>query len=183
MWYDLNLFSDPAVQKDLHLSLDTVGTVLTLMAQETAKFAPPDNSAAISKAPSMQQMNAMADAYNRMVGDCVNHLAPAQRLRLHQITLQSLGASALFDSKIAAEVGLSRSQISALNKYAATHSIGALTDPSRDDAAAQQKRRRESDTTLKAVLTPNQLLKWKVLEGSPVKLTPMSKLGEATVPP
>jgi len=127
------------------------------------------------------------DAFAKMQKACTDNLNPAQLARLHQITLQSFGPKSLLDPKIGTEVGLTSAQKHKLQvgmdkvgqeqKQAAMKLLhgGTAANPSAAQGMLAQTRR-QSDTLLDSILTPAQKMKWKALQGKPIKLTGMAAM-------
>jgi len=185
MWYNPMLLMDPAVQRELGISAAFAKRTLVAMSDESMKMNSKVPQAANGKGASPEQRRKaeakMVAYYDRMLNLAVKDLKPRQRFRLHQITLQSYGAMALYDPKVAAEVGLSRIQSDSLTKMAADQERldDVVEDPNASPAqalAAEQRARRQSQAVLNSILTVKQRAKWLAMIGKPVLLTPMHKL-------
>lgn len=169
LWYNPLLLLDPVVQQDLKLNSNAARLILLGMSNAKAAGGGPTS----------------VEAYNSIIEGAVDKLKPAQRKRLHQITLQSYGAFALCDPKVQAELGMTAQQRRAFMDFAGKRGklLGAsFDDPNVDKAkskAMEQESRRESAIALRTVLTNKQRLKWRALQGKPLNLTSLAELTAA----
>ena len=189
LWYNPALMMDPAVQKELKVSPEIAQKAVQTMMSEAMKIGPAMMGALNGKAPSPQQMKQASEALNKMTEASTKDLNPAQKARLHQITLQSYGPKALLDPKIGAQVGLTPAQHDKLQSalYAASKSAAAsmkgapgAPQPGGFDMQRMQqgasKSRAAGEAAMAHILTPKQLARWKYMQGKPIKLGGLAAL-------
>ncbi len=200
--YNPALLMNPTVQKDMHLSTEAGQKVQGVIMSEGMKMLPMMmggmNGKKQTPAEQKKFLSELLAANNRMQTQVLKFLSPAQRTRLHEITLQQSGATALLDPAQAAEIGMSPKQSSALQAAVAKISIksatslkglgpmmgrGANPDPSamtryaQSAAAVAKTSRIESDRALDAILTPSQKSKWLKIQGRHIELKGMAGMG------
>lgn len=195
MRYNPALLMNPDVQKDMHLSKDVSGKVMQVMMEEGMKMAPALLGAMGGKkqSPAEQQkmMTGMMDAFNAMQKRTIAYLTPPQRQRLHEITLQSTGASALLDPMNSREVGLTSAQstklafsISQINRRHAAELGSPMQGGSSNMAAygakagaLAKKTKFETDAVLDKLLAPAQKAKWLHMQGRHLDLKGAAGMG------
>jgi len=186
LWYNPILMMDPVVQKELHVSKETASKAFSAMIQEAMKLMPlmmqKPNGTPTPQEIAKRQAE-MTASTERMQKASVADLNTAQRQRLHELTLQSTGPMALLDPKVGAQIGLTHGQAATLQSKlsgimsANTGNMGSMMAGGMGGLQAmQEKTRPAAEAALGSVLTPKQKLKWKALQGKPVKLTPLNKL-------
>lgn len=191
------LLMNPAVQKDLKLSPAVAQKAQGVLMEEGMKMMPlltggAQGAKGKSPADRTAMMKQIFAAYNRMEARTLALLTPSQQARLKQLTLQSLGASAALQPKVAAELGLTAAQkstlgtkIATIQKSAYSAMSGGQASPQdwqvrmRQFAAKQQAAKAASEKALLAVLTPAQEKKWNAMLGKRLPLTGAFGMGGA----
>ena len=187
LWYNPALMMDPAVQKDLHVSQDVAQKAVQAMMQTAMKVGPAAMSAAGGTTPTPAQQKELIAALDRMQKDTTKDLTPAQKARLHEITLQSYGPKALLDPKIGAQVGLTAVQTDKLRTelFKVAHAQAQAMRAQNGGKTGfnlqaiqetAKKGRTQSEAVLARVLTPVQRAKWKNLQGRPITLGPLASM-------
>lgn len=186
LWYNPALLMIPAVQKDLNVSPEVAQKATQAMIKEAMKSGPAVSGLMAGKTPTSEQMKEATAALKRMQDAATKDLSPAQKARLHEITLQSYGAKALLDPKVAEQVGLTATQASNLKSavgrveqsektaYKASSS-GKGFDMSAMQSAAEV-RRKQTDAALNSILNPKQKQKWLSLQGKQIDLGPLGAM-------
>ena len=185
--YNPALMMIPAVQKELHVSPQAAQKATQAMATEAQKVFPALMGAMGGKTPNGDQSKQLLVALTRMQDIATKDLTPAQKARLHQITLQSYGPKALLDPQVAAEVGLTPKQESEIKvaigrikqsqqKPNMSGGPGASGFDMKGLQDSAKKSRQQSDAALDAILTPKQKLKWKAAQGAHVDLGPLGQM-------
>lgn len=181
----------PAVQKELGLSATVSKKIQDKMMSVSRNTMGPTTR---STTPNDQEAQ-MAAFRKRMEGiqkvqsECLALLSPPQKARLRQITIQQMGAQAMYNPEIRKELGLTESQakkISAImqqnfrsvfagspgkqgEKRTREDAMKQMQEFAKKQAAAKDK----VDSQALKVLTPAQQSKWKALKGKPFKLDMM----------
>jgi hypothetical protein len=186
LWYNPTLILDAAVQKDLHLSAAETAKITQTIGQEVMKLLPAMRGPMSGKAPTPEQSKEATAAYDRMQG-AIRGLTPAQKSRLHELTLQSFGPKALLDPKVGAQIGFTAKQAadlraamakSAMSQRSAMQSAGAggIGFNMGGIQSAMKGIRKSSEAALDNILTPKQRLKWKTLQGKPIEFGPLGQM-------
>ena len=178
--YNPLLFINPQVQKELRLSPTAASKLQTTFMQEAYKILPTLSGEANGKPLSQAErtkrtLAAIAGMEKRLVA----MLTPAQRLRMRQLTLQSIGATAVLQPKVAASLGLSKGQkarlatsISDANEaVAARMSAGMSAEGMPELTRLQKEAKIKANRSLLAILTPAQRSKWKAMLGKPFAMS------------
>ena len=172
---------NPAVTKELKLSPAAASKLQSTFIQEAMKVLPmvltsPGAKSALTPAQKTQRTL-------RMIGGMETKLAamltPAQRARWRQLTLQSIGASAALQPRVASGLGLTAGQrtrltelVSDANEALATR-LQNRTSPIRmpEMTRLQNEAKAKGDRALLVVLTPAQRAKWRAMLGKPMALS------------
>ena len=117
-----------------------------------------------------------------MEGTLAAMLTPVQRARWRQLTLQSIGASAALQPKVASSLGLTPGQRARLGAAISDANSGVASGLRNGISANQLKNRMPEMTRLQneakakgnqallAILTPAQRAKWRAMLGRPLPL-------------
>lgn len=195
--YNPGLIFNPAVHKELKLSPAVASKLSNIVMSEGMKLLPMMSGGGSSPAQQQKAAQAALQSFQAMQSKIAAALTPAQRKRLREITLQSIGPAAVLQPKVAASLGLSSGQKSRLQTSFSKISAGAFSslsamkppkagqspDPAAWKAqmkkleAAQKQARARSDAALGAVLTAPQKAKWKAMLGRPMNLTGLAGVG------
>lgn len=178
----------PAVQKELGLSAAVskkiqdkmMSASRSMMTGPQAPGKPKDQKA------QMEDFSKRMAAMQKTQGECVAMLTPAQKSRLKQISIQQMGASAMFNTDVKKELGLNEGQTKQISNimqaaYRDTFSRPTTkpgTRPSQQDQMKMMQDMAKKQEVAKAkinvqsmkVLTPAQQSKWKAMQGKPFKL-------------
>lgn len=187
----------PSVQKELALSPATSKKIQDKMMTATRTMMPPPSSAGKTQ----DQKTQMADFSKRMAaiqkvqGECVAMLTPAQKTRLKQITIQQMGASAMFNADIKKELGLNETQTKQISNFMQAAYKDMFSRPNlkpgqrptqqeqmkmmQDMAKKQEIAKTKINGQTMKVLTPTQQSKWKAMQGKPFKLDMMGMMRSA----
>lgn len=188
----------PAVQKELGLS----AAVSKKISDKMTGLLRPSGSAMSGKLTPEQREREMAEfkkrfeAIQKSQAECLALLTAPQKARLRQITIQQMGAQAMYNPEIKKELGLSDSQtkrISDLMQQSFRNVFAGRQRkpgerPSREQAMKQMEEFAKKQQAAKAkvdadavkVLTPAQQSKWKAMKGKPFKLDVMGMMRRAT---
>ena len=198
MRYNPALLMNPDVQKDMNISPSVSQKVTEVMMQEGMKMLPTVMGAMSGKKQTPDEekkmMTVISAAYDSMQSKTIVLLSPPQRKRLHEITLQSTGASALLDPSIASEVGLTATQssrlASAISRINRQNSGGsenpfqgggtnpaALKNFAGKAASMAKKTKAETEAAASAILTPTQKIMWIRLQGRHIDLKGVAGMG------
>jgi hypothetical protein len=127
-------------------------------------------------------------AYNRMESRTLALLTPTQKVRLRQLSLQTLGPMALLQPNVGAEVGLTKPQQAKLQDVIAkenkllftgmssggkTNDMNALQARMKAMAQRQKAARDASEAALAKILTAKQRAKWASMLGKRLDLGAM----------
>lgn len=185
---------NPDVQKELHLSPEVGQKTMNIMMQVGMKMAPAMmgmfTGKKMSKAEETKMEKDILEANSQMQEQTIKLLNPAQKKRLHEITLQQQGANAFTDPVLCKEVGLSAGQMSKLHSVLASISqksmkamgdmnimgggqqpdMAKLQSMQKRAISAQKQQKAESESAINTILTPAQKAKFKVMQGKPFTL-------------
>ena len=177
--YNPLLFINPQVQKELRLSPTASSKIQTTFMQEAYKILPTLNGEANGKPLSQaERTKRTLVAISTMEKRLAAMLTPAQKVRMRQLTLQSIGATAVLQPKVAASLGLSKGQkarlatsISDANEgVAARMRSGMSAERMPELTRLQNEAKAKANRSLLAILTPAQQTKWKAMLGKPFKM-------------
>jgi serine/threonine protein kinase len=160
----LHLLCQPAVLDELHLSDDQrprVKEFCTRVGKEWA--ASLADVGRVSHAERGRRAVERARAYEVEVSGL---LTPAQRTRLRQIGLQAEGPGAFSEPEVVAELGLTAEQRDQIRTIEDETLFGWMRGPRPTEPGARD--RPASERTL-AVLTEEQLRRWRAMTGEPLK--------------
>ena len=182
--YNPLLVINPKVQKELGLP-PAKATQLQKAFFEEAMAILPTLTRSPGKAPLSQAERARRTmaGVTHMESRLAGMLTPPQRVRLRQLTLQSIGASAALQPKVAAQLGLTAGQ--------RTRLVSAVGDANEAVAARlnrgvsgqdlqhrmpemtrlQNNAKLQGDRALMTILTPAQRTKWRAMLGRPLDLS------------
>ena len=183
--YNPVLLINPGVQKELKLSPTAAANVQSVFMSDAMKLLPAIQRGAGGNAMSPQQRTkTMFDGVARMQSRLAALLSPAQRLRLRQLTLQSIGPGSVLQPKVATQLGLSSAQKTRLtNAFAVANKALAVDMTSKHNTAqgwqndmgrlakVQAQAKAASNKALFATLTPAQQSKWKAMLGRPFAMS------------
>lgn len=144
----------------------------------------------------MAEFRKRMESVQKSQAECLALLSAPQKARLRQITIQQLGAQAMYNPEIKKELGLNDSQTKRIGdlmqetfrKVFAGSPRKLGEKPSReqtmkqmeDFAKKQQAAKAKVDDEAAKVLTPAQLSKWKAMKGKPFKIDMMGMMRRAT---
>ena len=182
--YNPLLLMNPQVQKELRLSPTNASKVQTTFMSEAMKILPVVTSqpGKARLSPAERNRRTFA-AVNVMVGRLAALLTPPQRVRLRQLTLQSIGPAAVLQPKVGAALGLTGGQRSSLMRSISDSNArmaGQMQNGRtvRDWQARmpeltrlQNAAKAEGNQALMATLTASQRAKWKAMLGKPFTLS------------
>ena len=183
--YNPVLLINPQVQRELKLSPTTASNVQSVFMSEAMKLLPTLQKGAGGPPMSpRQRAKTMFDGVTRMQNRLAALLSPAQRVRLRQLTLQSIGPGSVLQPKVAAQLGLSSTQKSRLtNAFAVANKALANDMQNKHNTAqgwqndmgrlakVQAQAKAASNKALFATLTPAQSSKWKAMLGRPFAMS------------
>lgn len=188
LWYNPVVVMDPGAQKDLHLTQAQVNKIQGVIMQEGMKLMSLAGGAAGAQTKNpgdlMKALPQIMDAYKKMQKACTDNLNPTQLARLHQLTLQLLGPTALTDSKVRSALGLTDAQTKRFQE--ATARIGASSLKALGSGAGggmanapalAGRNRQAAQAALDAILTPKQKAKWKAMQGKPLHMMMSGLMG------
>jgi len=198
LWYNPFIVMDPGVQQELKISKPVADKIQAKITEGSMKLLPAMGEmmkAAMSgKTPSPEEtekaMPAITKVFAQLQADCIANLNPAQRERLHELTLQAFGPKSLLDAKIGKSVGLTGAQAQRLQSELQTVSVSQMggakkmlqssgSNAAGARATAQStmsKSRQAANAILDKVLTPKQRAKWRALQGKPFTFSPMASM-------
>jgi len=193
--YNAALLMLPPVQKELNLTPDAATKLQTAVASDIMGMASmltgSKGGQPQSTSDPIKNRAKILASLESMQKKALPYLSATQRVRLHQVSLQAYGPTALADPGIAAEIGLSAKQQGILKskfaQIAATvpspFSGAKPGDPTNVQSimAGSQKYfmaiRTRSEQILPSVLTPHQLGAWKTTLGRPFDFGLLGALG------
>ena len=178
--YNPLLFINPQVQKELKLSPTAASKLQTTFMQEAYKILPTLNGAPNGKPLSAaERTRRTIAAIGSMEKRLAALLTPAQKNRMRQLTLQSIGAAAALQPKVATRLGLTAGQkaklateISDANEAVASrmrNGMSAQTMPELTRLQAQAKAK--GDRSLLSILSVAQRAKWRTMLGKPFNMS------------
>lgn len=189
----------PAVQKELGLSAAVSKKISDKMVAVSRSFSvsTPNSQKPKSQEVQMAEFRKRMESVQKAQAECLALLSAPQKARLRQITIQQMGAQAMYNPEIKKELGLNDSQ---------TKRIGDLMQqsfrnifagapgkpgerPSREQAMKQMEEFAKKQQAAKAkvdaeavkVLTSAQQSKWKAMKGKPFKLDMMGMMRRAAL--
>ncbi len=184
--YNPLLLINASVQRELKMSPQVAANVQNAFMQQALKLAP----YAMGGAPqgqrplTPQQNKAMLyRGIERMQTSLTAMLNPSQRVRLRQLTLQSIGPSAVLQPKVASALALTAPQRSKLESALGAANAKMANDLSNNRTAQTMKARMDQMAVLQAQakaagarvlavnLSSSQRAKWQAMLGKPFKLT------------
>lgn len=188
--YNPLLLINEAVQKELHLSPATASKVQSTFMSEAMQMVPAVTGGSSGKPPSeAQRRSMMMKGITHMQSALAALLTPPQRTRLRQLTLQSIGPSAVLQPKVSNALGLSSGQrsslmssLSAANAKITSGDI-AVSSPNNVNNRLQQMGRlqeaakAEGERALSVTLTPAQKSRWRAMLGKPFAMKGFLGLG------
>lgn len=188
--YNPLLVINPKVQKELGLSPAKASQIQRAFFEEGGRFLSVlgNGSGKASLTPQERSRRMMAGV-EHMESRLAGMLTPPQRVRLRQLTLQSLGASAALQPRVLVQLGLSEGQkgrlVSAVtdanqavaNRMRGGINQGTIVEMTRLQSEAKTK----GDRALLAILTPAQRTKWKTMLGRPFNLSGFLGVGSMGV--
>lgn len=164
------LFINPVVQKDLKMTPDQTQKVMGALMRVGQGMVPLANKAGSDPA-SMRKMQA---EYRRLESAVLAPLNATQRARVRQLTLQSIGPSAVATPAVADALKLTPPQRLRISSAAAAatsrmatrmRSAPGTAPDLRRITAAQKASRVEVGRVVDAVLTAPQKARWRAMQG------------------
>ncbi len=181
--YNPLLLINEAVQKELHLSPATASKVQSTFMSEAMQMVPAITGGSSGKPPTdAQRKSMMMKGITHMQSALAALLTPPQRTRLRQLTLQSIGPSAVLQPKVAGALGLTPGQksslmssLSAANANITSGDISVSSPNNVNNRLQQMSRLQEAakaagNRALSVTLTPAQKSKWHAMLGKPFAL-------------
>ena len=178
--YNPLLFINPQVQKELRLSPTVASKLQTTFMQEAFKILPTLNGESSGKRlTEAERTKRTLAAIGVMEKRLAAMLTPVQKVRMRQLTLQSIGATAVLQPKVAATLGLSNGQkarlatsVSDANEGVAARMRGGMSAERMPELTRlQNEAKAKANRSLLAILTPAQRTKWKAMLGKPFKMS------------
>lgn len=183
--YNPLLVMNAQVQKDLKLSPQGAAKIQNAFMEEAMKLLPVVTSGAPNSKPltAEQRTQKTLAGIAKMQARIAGMLTPTQRVRLRQLTLQSIGPSAVLQPKVASALGLSATQksklLSAISASNARLAAQMKNGRSMSDwqqnmgqmTKLQNQAKAEGNKALMATLTASQKAKWKAMLGKPLPLS------------
>lgn len=182
--YNPILLINAAVQKELKMSPASAAKVQNAFMEEAMKLLPVITGNANGKPlPPAQRTKAMMAGVVKMQTRLAGMLNPAQRVRLRQLTLQSIGPAAVLQPKVATQLGLTAAQKSRLQTSLSTANMkianNSIQGRNQQDfqarlqqmAKLQAQAKAVGERSLNATLTAPQKAKWRAMLGRPFKMT------------
>lgn len=173
------LLMNPKVQADMKVTSAQSGAVMQALQASAPRIMPLMQK--MGKDPSA--MKQMMVEYRKMEADALKPLNPAQRKRLREITLQTIGPAAVVSPSVSQQLGLTTPQkskisgaISAASKSAYASMQGGKPDM-RSMMAMQDKIKTKVAGVVAATLTAPQRAKWAAMQGRKLDLGPMMGMG------
>ncbi len=177
------LLFNPAVQRDLKLSPQVVQQEQSIIISMGMQMLPMIQKGG---APTPDARQKMIRAYEDLENKAVAPLSPAQRVRLHQLTLQFYGPTALEFPAIAKKVGLTPAQKAKLDLIVSTSGRGMLGHmPNAKNgnmnsqfgamSKSMDQARAATERQVDKILTPAQKARWAALQGR--KLPGITRFG------
>ena len=179
--YNPVLLINANVERELKMTPTMASKVQSTFMEEAMNVLPAMNTNSSKSA--QQRTKAMFTAIDHMQKRLAAMLTPAQRIRLRQLTLQSIGPASVLQPKVAAQLGLTASQKNTLSRSFARANQGLATGMAGHNSAEQwqgklgemarmQARSKAlGQKSLVATLTPIQRAKWNAMLGKPFALS------------
>ena len=180
--YNPLLLINGQVQRELGLAPARAGAIQKAFFDEAYKIMPALTGQGGRTAGTAERTARIFAGVQHMQNRLAAMLTPPQRVRLRQLTLQSIGASAALQPKVSARLGLSAVQrqrlatsVSASNARVAARiqrgmSGRDLQDRMPEMTRLQAQAKEEGNRALLAILTPAQRTKWRAMLGRPFNL-------------
>lgn len=188
--YNPLLLINPKVQKELGVPPAKAAQLKKTFVDEGMRFLSSLGTGQ-GKAPlSTEERNRrMMAAVTHMETRLAAMLTPPQRVRLRQLTLQSIGASAALQPRVAAQLGLTANQRGRLtnavgdaNEAVANRLGKGMSQSSMVEMTRlQSEAKAQGNRALLAILTPAQRTKWRAMLGRPFDLTGFLGVGSLGV--
>ena len=183
--YNPLLMLNASVQKELRISPAAGAKIQQAFLNDAMKLMPALSGGVKGKAPltDAQRAKLTLKGIDEMQAHMAALLNPAQKVRLRQLTLQSIGAAAVLQPKVAKGLGLSPTQREKLTARIsdANETMANRLNRSRRPAEwrnqmgemtrLQAEAKAQSQRALMSTLTPAQQAKWKTMLGKPFPMT------------
>jgi len=177
--YMPTLLMETPVQRDLGISPEVAQKAQSILLEVGMAMMPYiGNSAKGSPSPEKQKQmtHALMHALDEMQTRTAALLTPPQRVRLHQLTLQAEGPTALLQPANASAVGLTPPQKTRLSQMITASSTQAMSGMKNFDKSNPMsgfgdvmKRQKEAQAAMNSqlphILTPSQMRKWNQMQG------------------
>ena len=180
--YNPLLFINPQIQRELRLSPAAAAGVQKAFMDEAFKIMPILTGGGGKTTGTQERTRRIFAGVQHMQTRLASMLTTPQRLRLRQLTLQSIGASAALQPKVAAQLGLSKAQRNRLGEAVSAANDAVASKMQRGMSGRDLQNRMPEMTRLQAqakaqgnqalltILTPAQRSKWKAMLGKPFNL-------------
>ena len=181
------LLLSPSVQQDMHLSPSVAQQEQGLIIQMGMQMLPMIQQQKGQSSQQRQQfLKQMFKAYENLENKAIQPLNGSQRARLHQLTLQYYGPTALAFPQIAHTVGLTPAQQQKIGVIVSTSGRGMMSHLPHGNGQdmmgqmgamrrAQNQQRAEAERQVNQVLNSAQRARWNALQGR--KLPGVTDLG------
>lgn len=180
--YNPILLINPSVLQELHVPPATASKLHSAFMDEAMNkvmpmvLADPSKKSPLTSAQRTQRTLA---AVQHMEARLASMLTPAQRLRWRQLTLQSIGPSAILQPQVVAGLGLTASQKSRLSAALSdanqplVERMQNRSSPMRmpEMTRLQNESKARGNQALQSILTPAQRSKWRAMLGKPMNLS------------
>jgi len=171
----LYLLGQPAVCNDLHLDAAQSPRVKEFCARVGKEWR--ESLGEVGRLPPAERGRRAVERARAYEVEVNELLTPAQRLRLRQIALQAEGPGAFAEPEVVADLKLTPEQREQIRMIQEEAIFGWMKGPRQGKPAAQEK---TTNDRLLAVLTEEQVRRWKARTGEPTKF-PIAPFG--TPPP
>ena len=173
-----NLLGNPSVQKELKLDEGQIEKAKDLAADYRDKtMGLRDQLQGLQGQEMMTKRQELMKPINESAMKTAHaFLKPEQVKRLHEISLQQQGATALTDAAVAKKLGVTEEQTTKVKSLLADmqSEAGEIMQSAGDDRAAAMQKvtalRKETNTKVMALMTEDQKKTWKEMTGEPFEV-------------
>ncbi|HZV04521.1 MAG TPA: serine/threonine-protein kinase [Gemmataceae bacterium] len=168
----LYLLCQPAVLDELHLSGEQRPKVREFCARVGKEWV--ESLADVGRLPHAERARRAVERARRYQLEVNQLLSESQRLRLRQIGLQAEGPVAFGDAEVVSELKLSREQRERIRMIEEEAAFGWMKKQPENSSKDPRSEGRSVNERILAVLTEEQLRRWREMTGEPMKapLTP-----------
>jgi serine/threonine protein kinase len=165
----LYLLCQPAVLDELHLNDRQRPKVREFCARVGKEWV--ESFADVGRLPHGERVHRAVERARRYQTEVNRMLSDAQRLRLRQIGLQAEGPVAFGDAEVVSELKLTSEQRERIRTIEEEAVFGWMKNKPEKTGNAPGSERRSVNERIVAVLTEEQLRRWREMTGEPMKAT------------